>query len=315
MLSRPQSPSLWPARLAALAAITFWGLSFVATKIALNELSPITLVFTRFAMGAVVLHLLLAIRREPLLPPRSMLGSLALVGFIGVFVHQMIQVHGLVLTTAVRTGWLIGLTPIWSAVLAALMLHERFGPRKLAGLVVGFAGAVIVVTRGQFSTSVLALPSTKGDLLVLASTVNWAICTVVARGVFSRMGSARASAGSTALGWLMLAPFFVREAGWRQWSGLSPTATAALLFLGVGCSGLAYFFWYAALARLDASRVAAFLYLEPLVTCVAAVPILGEPLGAATVIGGLVVLAGVALVQESERKNKTTTDAVVAAAE
>jgi drug/metabolite transporter (DMT)-like permease len=144
---------------------------------------------------------------------------------------------------------------------------------------------------------VLALPSTKGDLLILASTVNWAVCTVIARGLVAQLGSARATAGSMLLGWLMLAPFFVHEAGWREWPHLSGPAVGATLFLGIGCSGLAYLFWYGALARLDASRVSVFLYLEPLVTCAAAVPLLGEPLGFTTIFGGLLVLAGVSLVQ------------------
>lgn len=296
-----ESRSVWIARLLVLSAVSFWGLSFVATKVALRELTPATLVFTRFAFGVVVLHGILLLRREPLLPPRSSLAPLALLGFIGIFVHQMIQVHGLQYTTAVRTGWLIGLTPIWSALLAIPVLHERFGIRKLTGLVVGFFGAVLVVTRGQLSTSVLALPSTKGDLLVLASTFNWAIYTIVARGTIQRVGSARASAALSLLGWLMLAPFFVAESGWREWPHLSHTGVEAVLFLGIGCSGLAYLFWYAALARLDASRVSAFLYIEPLVTCAAAVPLLKEPLGATTIVGGLLVLVGVAIIQHEPR--------------
>jgi drug/metabolite transporter (DMT)-like permease len=206
-----------------------------------------------------------------------------------------------VLTTAVRTGWLIGIIPIWSALLAAATLGERFGPRGVLGLVLGFGGAVLVVTRGDFSGGAFALPSTKGDLLIVASTLNWAIYTVIARGTVGRIGSGRATAGSMLLGWAMLAPFFVAEAGWRAWPGLSGPAVGAVLFLGVGCSGLAYLFWYAALTRWEASRVSAFLYLEPLVTCAAAVPLLGEPLGATTVAGGVVVLLGVALVQAAPR--------------
>jgi drug/metabolite transporter (DMT)-like permease len=91
-------------------------------------------------------------------------------GFVGIFLHQMIQAHGLTLTTAVRTGWLIGLTPIWSAVLATIFLGEGFGRRKALGLFIGLFGALLVVTRGELSADVLALPSTTGDLLVLAST-------------------------------------------------------------------------------------------------------------------------------------------------
>jgi drug/metabolite transporter (DMT)-like permease len=70
-----------------------------------------------------------------------------------------------------------------------------------------------------------------------------------------------------------------------------------VLFLGIGCSGLGYLFWYTALEKLETSRVAAFLYLEPLVTLAAAVALLDEPVHATTIIGGLIVLAGVFLIQ------------------
>jgi drug/metabolite transporter (DMT)-like permease len=112
------------ARLASFTAIVMWGVSFVATKAALHEISPVTLIFTRFALGLVVLVLILTLRREPLIPPRSTWPMLAAMGFVGIFMHQMLQAHALTLTTAIRTGWLIGLTPIWSALLAAVFLRE-----------------------------------------------------------------------------------------------------------------------------------------------------------------------------------------------
>src|SRR5205085_8891314 len=100
---------------------------------------------------------------------------LALMGFIGVFFHQVLQAYALTLTSAVHTGWLIGLTPIWSALLSAIFFRERFGFWKVVGLVGGFTGALLIITRGSLSSGVIALPSTKGDLMILVSTFNWAI--------------------------------------------------------------------------------------------------------------------------------------------
>lgn len=90
------------ARLAALSAVVLWGVSFVATKAALRDLSPVTLIFSRFALGAAVLFLILTVRGERLVPPRHAWPALVLMGCVGVFIHQMLQVHGLALTTAVR---------------------------------------------------------------------------------------------------------------------------------------------------------------------------------------------------------------------
>jgi drug/metabolite transporter (DMT)-like permease len=301
--------SVLAPRLAAFAAVVMWGVSFVATKAALREVSPVTLIFTRFALGVAVLFMILTLRRESLIPPRNAWPMLALMGFVGIFVHQMMQAHALTLTTAVRTGWLIGVTPIWSAVLAAVFLGERFGPRKVFGLFLGLVGALLVMTRGELSSRVLTLPATRGDLLILASTVNWAIYTIMGRETLKRLGSARATAATMFVGWAMLIPFFVGAAGWQEYRSLSSTSVIAILFLGVGCSGLGYLFWYAALERIDTSQVAAFLYLEPLVTLMAAVALLGESVAVSTIVGGVLVLIGVLTVQTA--RSRATPDPVL----
>ena len=288
-----------PPRLQAFLAVVLWGISFVATKAALREISPITLIFTRSALGTALLLATLAARRLPLVPPRASWGPLALMGFVGVCFHQLLQAFGIRLTTAVHAGWIVGLIPIWSAVLAGLFLRERFGAGKLAGLALGFAGAVLVVSRGRATPGILALPGTRGDLLMLASTLNWAIYTTLGHGTIRRLGSLRATAGAMLLGGLMLAPLFLRAGGWREYAALSGAGLAAVLYLGIGASGLGYLFWYGALEQVETSRVAAFLYLEPLVTLIAAMALLREPVGLATMAGGLMVLAGVALVQHA----------------
>lgn len=291
------SSSHMPPRAGALIAVILWGISFVATKAALREVSPVTLISLRFALGVLFLIAVLAVRGLPLLPSTKDWPSLALMGFVGVFVHQMLQAYALTMTTAMNTGWLIGLIPIWSALLAAFLLRERFGLTKLTGLLLGFAGAALVVTRGMISHDMLALPSTRGDLLILVSTVNWAIYTILGHGTIRKLGATRATAGAMFFGWLMLLPFFIARAGWREIPNFTATGWGALAFLGIGCSGVGYLFWYGAVEKIEASRVAAFLYVEPLVTFIAAVILLGERVTATAVVGGLLVLAGVLLMQ------------------
>ncbi|MGH2405445.1 MAG: DMT family transporter, partial [bacterium] len=286
-------------RLGAAIATISWGLSFVATKAAVQEISPVTLIFTRFALGLALLFIVLRARRKRLIPPRALWGNLVLMGFISIFVHQMLQAHALTLTSAVNTGWLIGLTPIWSAVLAAFILKERFGPAKTIGLAVGFLGAALVVTQGRLG-SVQLVPSTRGDLLILASTLNWAIFTVLSRPILDKLDPLEFTVSSMFLGWIMLAPFFVVEGSWRQYASLTTPGWIAVLFLAIVCSGIAYLLWYEAVARLETSRVASFLYLEPLVTAVGAAVLLAEPVRLITVIGGLLLLGGVMLVQRAQ---------------
>lgn len=286
------------ARLWVLLAVVFWGISFVATKAALRELSPPTLIFLRFALGVVLLVSLARLRGDRILPPRQNWLMLALMGFIGVFVHQLLQSFGLTMTTATETGWLIGLIPLWSAVLSALVLHERFGWMKLIGLGGGFAGAALVVSKGHVG-GLLHLPSTRGDFLVLLSTINWAVYTVLGRKTLKALGPLRATAGMMLAGTLMLAPLFAWTQGWQELPGLSPAGWGAVLFLGIACSGLGYLFWYGAIEKIEASRVSSFLYIEPFVTLLAAFFLLHESVQAVTIVGGLLVLSSVYLLQRA----------------
>jgi len=293
------------ARLAVLMAIVFWGISFVATKAVLREVGPVTLITVRFALGVAFLNIVLAVREKTIIPPRSYLPGLTVMGLIGVLIHQMLQAWGLTMTSAVNTGWLIGLIPIWTALLATLFRKERFGPARILGLLLGLAGTILVITRGDLSAAAFSLPSAKGDFLVLVSTVNWAIYTVVGHGTIRALGPLRATTWSMTIGWLMLVPFFFHGRGWRQIPSLTSTGWGALIFLGVACSGIGYLFWYGALTRLDAGSVASFLYLEPLVTLSAAAALLGEKVRVVTVVGGILLISGVALVQTRATMPKT----------
>jgi len=123
------------APLPAALAVVLWGLSFVATKMALAELSPMAVVIA-------------GLRGRPLRPPVGLWPRLLLAGFLGVFLHMLLQARGLTMTTAVRTGWLIGIIPVWSALLALVVFGEGLGRRKLAGFGLDFLGVAALLGTG-----------------------------------------------------------------------------------------------------------------------------------------------------------------------
>ncbi|MBI5035320.1 MAG: DMT family transporter [Chloroflexi bacterium] len=286
-------------QLKALLAAVFWGASFVATKAAVQEISPITLIVLRFALG--VLVLLFAVVRMRVL---KWVGArdfvlLAILGAIAIFIHQALQATGLMLTTASSMSWLVALQPAFTAILALFILHESFNLGKIFGLVIAFVGAIVVVTRGAPTADTLHLPSTTGDLLAVASALNWTIFTVASKPLLRRMQPTLMMAYVMFIGWALTLPFFVVTQGWNQVSHLSMNGWLAVIYLGIFCSGIAYIFWYDALAHIDASKVSAFIYVEPIVTVVVAGLLLGEELSPMSFIGGLAILLGVYLVNRS----------------
>jgi drug/metabolite transporter (DMT)-like permease len=280
----------------ALAAALFWGASFVATKTALREIHPVTLIVLRFAMGVAVLASaiwLLKISRW--VCPRDLV-LLAVLGANSITIHQGLQATGLLFTSAGSMAWLVALTPVFTAILARIFLAEPFGAPKIMGLVIAFAGAVLVVTKGILSPESLHLPSTTGDMLALASALNWAIFSVASKPMLKRLPPTLMMGYVMFFGWLFILPFFAIGQGWNEIGRLSTGGWLAVGFLGILCSGLAYIFWYDALAQIDASQVSAFIYLEPLVTVIVAGIVLDEALTPITFLGGLTILIGVYLV-------------------
>lgn len=291
--------SQWAALLAALFSVVVWGGSFIATKVAIAEIAPATLIFVRFAMGVVVLALTALARRELVRVGRRELMSFALLGFLGVTFHQWLQATGLKTAHASTTGWIVASIPIFMALLGRAFLGERLGGRRWAGIALAALGVMLVIGKGSLGALFAGRTAVVGDYLVLASAPNWAVFSVLSRDGLKHHPAARMMFYVMALGWAFTTPLLLAGPGLGELAGLSSRGWIAVLFLGVICSGFAYVFWYDALKRLPAARVGALIYLEPLVAVVVARLVLGEPILPATLAGGGLILGGVWLVNRT----------------
>ena len=269
----------------------------MATKVALRYISPVTVVWLRFGMGLLILGAAMLARKQFALPGRRDLAYFALVGFLGITFHQWLQSTGLVTAQATTTAWIVATTPVFIALLGWLVLKEKLGRVKIAGIVLAAAGVLLVVSKGDLASLASGSFGTPGDLLILISSVNWAVFSVISRWGLHKHPAARMLFYVMALGWLFTSLLFftgpgageIRRLAWEGWS--------AVAFLGIFCSGLAYIFWYDALQALPVAQAGAFVYLEPFVTVVVAAIILGEAMLWSSLVGGMIILWGVWMVQ------------------
>ena len=278
---------------AGAAAAVSWGASFVAIKVALRTLSPLPLVWARFGMGVVVLGVFAAFRREKDPLTGREWGLVILLGFLGVPFHHLVQSTGLKTAQAATSAWIISSMPVFIAILGALFLGEKMDRRRWIGLAVAAMGALLVVTRGDPGRLLFSDPGSFGDLLVLLSALNWAVFSVVSRNFLRRHRPAPMMLKVMSVGWLMTTLPFLCKGGWESLAGLDLAGFAAVVFLGVFCSGLAYVFWYDALKILPASQAGVLMYLNPAAATLVAVFGLGEPLTAAMISGAVLITIGV----------------------
>jgi drug/metabolite transporter (DMT)-like permease len=283
------------AHLLLLSAVIIWGWTFVATKILLAELGPLEIFALRLAIGIPCLAVLLIARRTRLEFTREDTQPLV-IGAAVFTLHFIIQIGGLVTTTATNTGWIIAITPLVLAVLAFLFLRERLGWNALAGIIVALLGVLVLVSRGSLGQ--LGAIQATGDWLILASTLTWAIYTVVTRGLTRRRNPLAVTFAILLCAAAFTAPLVVATGDLSRMFSLSWQAWVALLYLAVAGTALAQAFWQVGVATIGATRAGLYLYLEPLATLALAVPVLGEPFGWFTGIGGGLVLAGVYLGQQ-----------------
>jgi len=284
--------------LETLFAVTVWGASFIATKIALAEISPITIIWLRFLMGVIILGVAVILRRQFTLPRPKELGYFALLGFLGITFHQWLQSNGLRTSEAGTTAWIVATTPVFMALLGWIILKEGLGRLKIMGIFLAFTGVLLVVSKGDLTSVSVGKFGVPGDKLILISAMNWAVFSVLSRRGLKSYPASLMMFFVMTLGWVFTSVLFFAGANVyiAEIPNLSFNGWLGVTFLGIFCSGLAYIAWYDALQAMSAAQTGVFLYIEPLVAVVVAFFLLGEPITWVSLIGGGVILFGVWLV-------------------
>lgn len=286
-------------RMALLGACFLWAISFVATKIALGVIPPLTVVSLRLLIASVFFLPLLALtgRWSRVTDPKTLLklGGLSL---FGAGLHYGFQTVGLQTTNASNASVYVATGPITILLLAVVFLGEKLNVRKILGIVIAVAGVLVVM--GMDTITGFELDGNLvGDLLVFASIVMWGCFTVFGKKVTDQLGALTVTAAVTLIGAAWMTPVGVLE---MQRTGFSlaeitPTAWAAVTYLGAACNFLAVLLYFTALQRTESQKVGVYLYSIPPMTAVAAAMVLGEPITLGLIVGTTLVIAGVSLTE------------------
>jgi drug/metabolite transporter (DMT)-like permease len=281
------------AYLALFSAVIFWGLSFVATKIALESFPTFTLIFARFALAGCVFLILIILRGFPQLDRKDHV-RIILIALFEPGIYFTFETIGLQHTTAPMASLIIATIPVVVLILAALFLGEHTRLAGALGMGTSLGGIAILITADpQFSWAVGG--HLLGDLLILGAVLSAAFYMVCARSLGKNRSAMEVTSLQTIYGALLFVPAFLWELPKVQWVEISGRSGAALVFLTLFATIGAFLCYNHALTRLPAVRAAIFINGIPVVTALSAWALLGERLTLVQMSGGVMVLVGVFL--------------------
>ncbi|MHB8606430.1 MAG: DMT family transporter [Thermoplasmatota archaeon] len=284
--------------LALLAVQVCFGSLAVAAKIAFRTLAPLQVAAIRVTFGALLFVVAERLLVGSRLPSRRDLALFAGLALLGVVLNQLLFLTGLQHTTAVDATFLVATIPLFTVVIAAAFGHERLGLARATGVLVALAGVALLVGLAAIEFS---RETAIGNLLVVLNALSYSFFLVLSRPTLTRHAPLTLAMWTFVFGALAidlvalpelarLAPIAVPASAWL-------TLAYIVLVPTFGAYGLNS--W--ALARAPSSLVAAFVYLQPLVAALLAVPILGESITARTLAGAALIFAGVAIVSFAPR--------------
>ena len=267
-------------------------------KVVLRSISSTGLVAIRVAGAAIALALVQKIAKQRRNISRKDLGWLALCSVLGVVLNQLLYLKGLSLTTVINSTLLATTIPVFTLLVGVVIGYDRLSWRKVVGIGTAGLGVVYLVDpfRSEFSHS-----TTLGNLLNVANSLSYGAYIVLSKDLVKRHGALNVLTWmfimgcliTTPLGAVALARTPIFGLGWEVWVGL----IYIILVPTVG----AYYLNAWALARVEPSTVATYIYLQPVIAFALAPLILGEALSARTGLACLLICAGVAIVTWQRR--------------
>lgn len=270
------------------------GSSYVLQKLALDDWPPATLIFLRVAISLPFFYALTP-KRALERATRADWIRMIVVGSLGFAAPNLVGIYAIEKTESMNAALLIGLEPVTIVVLSAVFLREPLRPAQIAGFVLALAGAAVVVARGQPSALLAFQGEARANLGLALHAMLWAIYTVLGKPTLERVPPTAFCLVTSGVGLACVLPFFLGELDLWSWARLSdPRAMGYVLGMALGISVLAVVLWNIALAKLKASEMAVLVFIQPVASALLSL-LIGETLGPIALVGGALVLGGVAL--------------------
>jgi drug/metabolite transporter (DMT)-like permease len=278
-----------------MVTMALFGTGITSSKVVVGQLPHEVAATLRFGGGAVVLVLLLCLRRDSHRFSWRELGVAGTVGLIGVFAYNFFFFWGLSLAPAIDGSIIVPvLTPVLTTIAMLLAGRETASTLRIVGLVLGVGGAAVFFI-GIGGGGGLTGGRLAGDFVYLIAAACWAGYSIASKKVLSGMEPLRATTYATCIGALALALIATPSLSKADWSAVGGSTWANVVFLAIGPAAIAYLFYYRGLRSVSPVSATITLFSVPVFGTISSVLLLGESFTVVQLIGALITVAGALL--------------------
>ncbi|MGH9366066.1 MAG: DMT family transporter [Thermoanaerobaculia bacterium] len=281
----------WRVHLALLSAQSGFALFPIFGKLALATIPAMVLAAVRVVAASLLLGLFRRMSRGESIAPEDR-KRILLFALLGVSFNQVLFILGLSLTTAINTTMLMAMIPVYTLLVAVLLRHERMTVRAGAAVLLAGAGALLLLEAESFDWG---NEHFRGNLMLIGNGLSYAFYLVLSRPILARYRVLPVVSGVFTFGALPIVLAALPALSRFSPERVAPVGWASLGAVIVFSTVLPYLWNSWALARTHASRVAFYIFVQPLIASALAVALLGERLTLRTAMAALLILSGLAV--------------------
>jgi drug/metabolite transporter (DMT)-like permease len=280
------------ALLLAFTAVALWALNVPVMKGALDAWSPMAFSFARFGAGALIYAGWVLVTERSLRIRRRHIPLFVIGGVVGIAINNYTFMYALEMTTASIVTLVFATTPLWAALMARVLGWEIVKPLFWIAVLLSGVGVFLVLigTDAEFSVR-----SVEGILLAFGAPLTWGVYSVLVRPLLREYSASHVSAVMMLIGAPLLGIVGLPQLLTQEWTAFPTSAWVSIAYAIVASLVVANLVWFLAINRTGSARVVSVMPLQPFLGVIFAYLLLGERLGWVGVVGGGVIVVGVAL--------------------
>ena len=269
-----------------------WGGTFIAGRIAVQDVGVFSIAFLRFAIATLLLLAINAHQGHVQKLTFKQWVGIVFLGLTGILAYNAFFLGGLKLLPASRASLIVALNPIAIALSSAIIFRESLSKLKLFGILISLTGVSIILSKGN-PIDLIKTGIETGDLLLFGCVASWVSYTLIGKQVLKTVSNLTATTYSCLVGAIALLPIALKEGLLADLPKLSLNAGFSTAYMGVFGTVIAFLWYSEGIRKLGTTRTGIFTNLVPTTAVLISVFGFGEPLTTYIVIGGTLVISGV----------------------